>query len=81
MQPSHPAKQWFPVPMVCWQQHVALSTFTHPVAGSHESSVHGLLSLQSTAVPAVHVLVARSQVDAVVQFVAAGQSVSDRQHP
>jgi hypothetical protein len=30
---------------------LVLFVWTQPVAGSHESSVHGLLSLQSTAEP------------------------------
>jgi hypothetical protein len=33
-------------------QAAVLFVWTHPVAGLHESSVHGLLSLQETAAPA-----------------------------
>jgi hypothetical protein len=52
-------------------QAAVLSVWTHPVAGSQESSVQGLLSLQSVAAPPVHVPLA--QVSPVVQALPSSQ--------
>jgi hypothetical protein len=51
--PAHapPAQVSFAVHAFPSSQDDVLLVYTHPVAGLHVSSVHGLLSLQTTGVP------------------------------
>src|SRR6266481_6749820 len=59
---------------------VALGVYTQPRAGSQLSSVHVLLSLQTSGVPGRHVPVVGTQVSAPSQSVLFWQSASETQH-
>ena len=86
LQPSHPAKQWFPVPMNCWQQQVPLSASTHSCEELHVALSQGLVGVGQSASRLQHPVIGAllhawfTQVS-VVQAFESSHSPSVLQHP